>query len=238
MKKKLLGLVITIIAALSYGGLLQPTDILSSIFPDKEVKTINVPSKGFNSLSDFKEYTGDKVYSINNNSPAFTSDDLSLENGTWQTFSDLDHLNRVGAANALLHKSSMPTAERGDIQNVYPSGWNQKKLSDGSWLYNRSHLIGYQLTGENDNWKNLFTGTAQMNQTSMLEYENQIASYLRNTNNHVRYRVTPLFIDQELVCRGIQLEAQSIEDNALSFNVFIYNVSDGADIDYSTGHLK
>lgn len=97
--------------------------------------------------------------------------------------------------------------------------------------------MGYQLTGENDNWKNLFTGTAQMNQNAMVEYENQVAAYLRNTNNHVRYRVTPLFIDQELVCRGVQMEAQSVEDTAISFNVFIYNVTDNISINYLTGRI-
>jgi len=105
-------------------------------------------------------------------------------------------------------------------------------------LYNRSHLIGYQLTGENDNWKNLFTGTEQMNQETMVQYENQVADYLRQTKNHVRYRVTPYFKDNELLCRGIQMEAQSVKDNTISYNVFIYNVEDGYTLDYVTGNSK
>lgn len=141
MKKKFLGLVFTIVAALLYGGLQQPTDIIKNILPEKAATAINAPAKGFSSLSEFKEFTGDKVYSINGNKPVFSDQDLSLDNGTWQTFSDLDSLNRVGDANAMLHNQSMPTTERGDIQNVYPSGWNQKKLADGSWLYNRSHCV-------------------------------------------------------------------------------------------------
>lgn len=235
MKKKLLGLVFTLAAALLFGGVGLQQNILEYIFPDKETSTVRVPAEGGSRLSDIQEFTGNKVVTINNNIPTFTDQDLSLSNGTWQNFSDLDSMNRVGAANAMLQREIMPTQERGDIQNVYPSGWKQKKLTDGSWLYNRSHLIGYQLTGENDNWKNLFTGTAQMNQTTMLEYENQIAGYLKNSNNHVRYRVTPLFRGQELVCRGVQMEAQSIEDKGLCFNVFIYNVSDNITINYLTG---
>lgn len=235
MKKKLLGLVFTLAAALLFGGVGLQQNILEYIFPDKETSTVRVPAEGVSRLSDIQEFTGNRVVTINNNIPTFTDQDLSLSNGTWQNFSDLDSMNRVGAANAMLQREIMPTQERGDIQNVYPSGWKQKKLTDGSWLYNRSHLIGYQLTGENDNWKNLFTGTAQMNQTTMLEYENQIAGYLKNSNNHVRYRVTPLFSGQELVCRGVQMEAQSIEDKSLCFNVFIYNVSDNITINYLTG---
>lgn len=234
MKKKLLGLVFTVATALLFGGV----GLQQNIFPDKETSTVQVPAEGFSQLTDIQEYTGSKVVTINSNIPTFTDQDLSLSNGTWQTFSELDSLNRVGVANAMLHRETMPTQERGDIQNVYPSGWKQKKLSDGSWLYNRSHLVGYQLTGENDNWKNLFTGTAQMNQTSMLEYENKVADYLRNTNNHVRYRVTPLFNDQELICRGVQMEAQSIEDNSVCYNVFIYNVSDNVTINYLSGTIR
>ncbi|MGM0240926.1 DNA/RNA non-specific endonuclease [Enterococcus sp. AZ103] len=176
-----------------------------------------------------------EVVTINNNQANFNQEDLSLANGSWQTFSDLDNLNRVGVANALLGYDLMPTEERGDISSVYPTGWKQKKLSNGKWLYNRSHLIGYQLTGENDNWKNLFTGTEQMNQGTMVQYENQVADYLRQTKNHVRYRVTPYFKDNELLCRGVQMEAQSVEDNTISYNVFFYNVEDGYTLDYVTG---
>ncbi|PZL70331.1 DNA-entry nuclease, partial [Enterococcus plantarum] len=126
---------------------------------------------------------------INDNVPTFTEADLNLSKGVWQSFSDLDQLNRVGIANALIGKESFPTEEREPL-TVKPTGWKQKKLSDGQWLYNRCHLIGFQLTGENNNMKNLMTGTRQFNTPHMLNYENQIMDYIRLTGNHVRYRVT------------------------------------------------
>jgi DNA-entry nuclease len=170
--------------------------------------------------------------------PNFTEEELDLSKGYWQTFSSLDHLNRVGVANAMLHKDFMPSEERGDISNVYPTGWKQKKLKDGKWLYNRSHLIGFQLTGENDNWLNLFTGTQELNQVEMVRYENEIADYLRTTDNHVRYRVTPIFHDQELLARAVTLDAQSVEDNTISIHVTIENTQPGVTIDYSTGAAR
>lgn len=175
------------------------------------------------------------VIQVNGNYPSFTAEQMSMDGGTWQTFSDLDSLNRVGVADALLHRSMMPSEERGDISKVYPTGWNQKKLESGVWLYNRSHLIGFQMTGENDNWKNLFTGTQQLNQIHMVQFENEVANYLRKTNNHVRYRVTPIFRERELLPRAIQMEARSVETNDIQFNVLIHNVQDGLSIDYSTG---
>lgn len=190
-------------------------------------------------LESIPTYDGESmVVTVNDNQPTFTEEDLSVVQNGWQTFSELDGLNRVGPANALLHKNMMPNYERGDISNVYPSGWNQKQLSHNEWLYDRCHLIGFQFTGENDNWKNLFTGTAQMNRPkndSMLEYENKVAGYLRKTGNYVRYRVTPYFIGEELVCRGVQMEAQSIEDDQLRFNIFVFNRSNSVTIDYATG---
>ncbi|MCA6775319.1 DNA/RNA non-specific endonuclease [Enterococcus mundtii] len=174
------------------------------------------------------------IINLNGNYANFTLEELESTE-PWQTFSDLDSLNRVGVADALLHKSMMPSEPREDISMIYPTGWNQKKLDDGNWLYNRSHLLGFQLTGENANWKNLFTGTQELNQIYMGKYENEIAQYLKSTNNHVRYRVTPIFMDNELVPRAIQLEAKSIEDKQINFNVLIPNVQAGITIDYSTG---
>ncbi|WP_338350282.1 DNA/RNA non-specific endonuclease [Enterococcus faecium] len=185
---------------------------------------------------DFSEI-GNKNYQdeiIRQNRPDFSSEDLSLKNGTWQNFSNLDSLNRVGEANAMLNRSMMPTNEREPLY-INPSGWKQKRMANGEWLYNRCHLIGFQLTGENNNPRNLMTGTRSFNTPGMVEYENQIAKYLRRTGNHVRYRVTPDFRGNELVARGIQLEAQSIEDNQLSFNVYIKNQQEGYKIDYLTG---
>lgn len=187
-------------------------------------------------LANIPDFDGENVVvKVNQNRPDFTEEELSLSNGNWQKFSDLDYLNRVGKAEAMLHRELMPTEDRGDISNVYPTGWNQKKLADGVWLYNRSHSIGHQMTGEDANWKNLFTGTQQLNQIYMVQYENEVANYLRQTNNHVRYRVTPLFRDQELLPRAVQMEAQSIEDDEIAFNIIIHNVQADVAIDYQTG---
>ncbi|EMF0420776.1 DNA/RNA non-specific endonuclease [Enterococcus hirae] len=179
----------------------------------------------------------EQVKTVNHNQPSFSEEELSLKNGEWQRFSNLDGLNRVGEANAMLHKSMMPTEERERLY-INPTGWKQKKMKNGDYLYNRCHLIGYQLTGENNNPKNLMTGTRSFNTPSMVEYENQIAEYLRKTGNHVRYRVTPDFRGKELVARGVQLEAQSIEDNRISFNVYIHNTQESYTIDYLTGSSR
>ncbi|MFR6448989.1 MAG: DNA/RNA non-specific endonuclease [Peptoniphilus grossensis] len=154
-------------------------------------------------------------------------------------FSDLDHLNRVGPANALLGPDSLPNKPRGDISKVYPIGWHQKfyDFVEGEAIYNRCHLIAYQLTGENDNWKNLMTGSRSFNAKGMLPFENSVASYIRDTGKKVRYRVTPIFIDEELVARGVIMEAYSIEDGGkkINFRVFVRNIEEGVKIDYKTG---
>lgn len=199
---------------------------------DQDQKDITVTSD----KTDLTEFDGQHaVVKVNHNDPSFTEEEKSLTDGSWQTFSDLDSLNRVGVAEAMLHKSMMPNTDREDISEVYPTGWKQKKLEDGTWLYNRSHLLGFQLTGENANWLNLFTGTQELNQVHMVEIENEIADYLRTTGNHVRYRVTPLFQDQELLARAVQIEAESIEDDQIKMNVVIYNVQSDVTIDYQTG---
>ncbi|WP_242590264.1 DNA/RNA non-specific endonuclease [Enterococcus sp. DIV0849a] len=181
------------------------------------------------------EYDGmNQEVVLNGNRPTFTDSDLDLSKGVWQSFSDLDQFNRVGIANALIGKELFPTEAREPL-TVKPTGWRQKILSDGQWLYNRCHLIGFQLTGENDNMKNLMTGTRQFNTPHMLNYENQIMDYIRLSGNHVRYRVTPHFIDDELVARGVQLEAASVEADDFAYNVYVFNVQDGYSIDYKTG---
>ncbi|EOA8345827.1 DNA/RNA non-specific endonuclease [Enterococcus hirae] len=178
-----------------------------------------------------------QVEIVNHNQPSFSEKELSLELGAWQRFYKLDRLNRVGEANAMLHKSMMSTEKRERLY-IDPTGWKQKKMKNGDYLYNRCHLIGFQLTGENNNPKNLITGTRSFNTPGMVEYENQVAEYLRKTGNHVRYRVTPHFKGDELVARGVQLEAQSIEDNQISFNVYIHNTQEGYTIDYLTGSSR
>ncbi|MGH1833012.1 DNA/RNA non-specific endonuclease [Enterococcus gilvus] len=188
-------------------------------------------------LSEIPEYDGEhQTIEINHNQPDFSKKDLSLEQRTWTSFSDLDALNRVGVANAMLGKELMPHQERERLF-VKPTGWHQKFYNDEP-LYNRAHLIAYQFSGENNNLKNLMTGTASLNDPGMNDHEKEIGNYIRKTNHHVRYRVTPYFKGEELVARGIQMEAESIEDDQISFNLFVYNVQEGITIDYQTGYSQ
>ena len=182
-----------------------------------------------------------------NDKAHFTTEELSLENGSWEKYSNLDFLNRVGVAEAMLGQDLMPTSSREDISSVKPTGWKNKKImfnGKQDYLFNRSHLIGFQLSGENANVKNLFTGTRALNanfgdeKSSMVYYENLVASYIKQTGNHVRYRVTPLFRNLELVSRGVRLEAQSVEDSMISFDVYVFNIQPGYDINYLTGTSK
>lgn len=207
-------------------------------------------SKDSDILADLKKIEFDgttQVLPLNNNQPTFTKKELEVEEDHWEKYSNLDILNRVGQANALLSKQSMPIEKRKDIGHVKPSGWHNKKIifnGKPDYLYNRSHLIGFQLTGQNDKVENLFTGTRSLNanfqnqQNSMVYYENLVANYIRNSGNHVRYQVTPIFRGMEKVCRGIRMQAQSIEDSSVSFNVYIFNVQEGYTIDYLTGYSK
>lgn len=182
-------------------------------------------------------YSGDNIITVNNNEPDFSESDLSTDNGAWQQYGNLDNLNRVTAANALLNKSLMPTAKR-EALHVDPTGWHNKRITSG-WLYNRCHLIGYQLTGQNNNIKNLMTGTAQLNDPDMLRYEDQVANYIKeSSSNYVRYRVTPIFRGNELLARGVQMEAQSVNSDAVQFNVYIFNVQEGMNLNYSDGTSK
>jgi hypothetical protein len=180
------------------------------------------------------DYNGTQEIIVNNNEPNFSQADLSTVNGAWQKYGDLDNLNRVTAANALLNVSLMPSAKREPL-HWNPTGWHNKRIS-GGWLYNRSHLIGYQLTGQNNNPKNLMTGTRSLNSPEMLAHEMDIAYYLKQSSSHyIRYRVTPVFRGNELLPRGVQMEAQSVGDNSVHFNVYIFNVQDGVTLNYSDG---
>lgn len=192
----------------------------------------------YSALAEVKDYAGgEQEITINDNKPNFSDKDLSLDKGTWQEYSALDKLGRVGAANAMLGQDLFPTEDREPL-SIDPTGWNQLEIGDNQWLYNRSHLIGFQLTGQNNNEKNLMTGTRSLNSPYMLAHENDITYYIKQTNHHVRYRVTPYFKGDELAARGVELEAQSIEDDKLSFNVFIYNIQEGYTIDYQTGKAQ
>ncbi len=189
---------------------------------------------------DIPDYTGNMSIVINNNEPMF---DEKLKNtNSFESYSRLDSLNRCGVAIANIGIDLMPTEKRESIGMIKPSGWHTIKydIINDKYLYNRCHLIGYQLTGENANDKNLITCTRQMNTIGMLEYENMVANYIKDTKNHVLYRATPIFEDNNLIAKGIVLEALSIEDNGkgIKFNVFIYNIQDGIEIDYLTGESR
>ena len=179
-------------------------------------------------------YSGKDIITVNNNEPSFSKSDLSTNQGAWQRYGELDNKNRVTAANALLNQKLMPKAQREPL-HVNPTGWHNKRVA-GGWLYNRCHLIGYQLTGQNNNLKNLMTGTRQLNDPDMLRYEDQVANYLKETpHNYVRFRVTPIFRGQELLARGVEMEGQSTNSNSVHFNVYIFNVADGVKLNYADG---
>lgn len=191
-------------------------------------------------LTDIPKYEGKPYVEINNNIPNFTEKDYTTE--AFEQYSELDSLGRCGVAYANICKETMPKEEekRGDISSVQPTGWVQKKY-DGDYLYNRCHLIGYQLSNENANKKNIITGTRYFNVTGMLPFENKVAEYIKNQkeneNKHVLYRVTPIFEGNNLVASGVEIEAYSVEDKGqgICFNVYIYNVEPNININYATG---
>lgn len=189
------------------------------------------------SAEDIPAYSGEPYVILRDNQPDFDLEDLTLE--PFERYSELDYLGRCGVAYANICLDIMPTEPRGDIGQVKPSGWQTVKYDcvDGKYLYNRCHLIGYQLAGENANRQNLITGTRYMNVEGMLPFENMVDDYVEETENHVLYRVTPVFEGDNLVASGVQMEAFSVEDEGegLCFNVYIYNVQPGIVIDYSTG---
>lgn len=189
------------------------------------------------SLQNLPVYSGTPYVAIDSNVPQFADGDYQTT--SFETYSDLDGLGRCGVAYANIGKDLMPTQDRGAIGSVRPTGWQTVKYDnvDGKYLYNRCHLIGYQLSGENANKKNLITGTRYLNVDGMLPFENMVADYVKETGNHVLYRVTPVFTGDNLVADGVHMEAVSVEDkgDGVSFNVFVYNVQPGITIDYATG---
>ena len=189
------------------------------------------------SLDDIPAYSGEAYIAVNDNQPFFTQDELTTQ--AFETYSELDSLGRCGTAYANICRELMPTEPRGDISSVKPTGWQSVKYDfvDDKSLYNRCHLIGFQLAGENANPKNLITGTRYLNIEGMLPFENLVADYVKETDQHVLYRVTPVFQGQDLVARGVLMEGLSVEDNGegVTFCVYAYNVQPGVDIDYATG---
>lgn len=191
-------------------------------------------------IDDIPEYNGKAYVAIRNNVPDFSADEMVTD--SFEFYSALDSLGRCGYTVACVGTDIMPTEERDSIGMVKPTGWQTVKydIVSGKYLYNRCHLIGFQLTGENANERNLITGTRYLNIDGMLEFENMVADYVKETGNHVLYRVTPLFVENELVARGVHMEALSVEDDGegICFNVFAYNVQPGITIDYATGNSR
>lgn len=182
--------------------------------------------------------TDEAYIKVNGNVPLF-SDEEKKTAAAFENYSDLDALGRCGVAFVCVGKETMPTEERGPIGSIKPSGWHSVKYDfvDGKYLYNRCHLIGYQLTAENANEKNLITGTRYLNTKGMLPFENMVADYVKETGNHVLYRVTPVFEGNNLVASGVYMEAYSVEDNGdgICFYVYVFNRQPGVKIDYLTG---
>jgi len=205
--------------------------------------TVNIPGITLltvNADDGIPVYSDKASITLNGNIPSFATDDLLAE--SFESYGEFDRLGRCTVAEACIGKDLMPTEKRGSIGSVKPSGWKQNKYpglvdSEPPYLYNRCHMIGYQLTGENANEKNLITGTRYMNVEGMLPYENMVASYVESTGNHVMYRVTPVFSGNNLLCDGVQMEALSVEDSGkgIRFNVFCYNVQPGVIINYADG---
>lgn len=213
------------------GAIVEGTEPSSNT---QQPPTTPVPAADTVSLSEVPAYSGEPYVAINNNTPGFNDEELTTT--SFETYSTLDYLGRCGVAYACIGTDLMPTEDRGSISEVTPSGWINKEY-DGQYLYNRCHLIGFQLSGENANERNLITGTRYMNVEGMLPFENMIADYVHETDNHVLYRVTPIYDGTNLVASGVQLEAESVEDDGegVLFNVYVYNVQPGITIDYATG---
>lgn len=214
---------------------------------EKETEKVNKPeSVGDDNskavLSDIPEYSGRPYVVINDNVPSFNKYELTTKG--YETYASLDTYGRCGGAVASCGREIMPGAneERGSISSVKPSGWVQAQYDwvSGKYLYNRCHLIGWQLSAENANKRNLITGTRYMNTEGMLPFENMVADYIKETGNHVAYRITPIYDGNDLVATGVQMEAYSVEDDGegVCFNVFCYNVQPGVEIDYSTGRSR
>lgn len=221
------------------------TTLLSGCVPTGKTHDVKAETEVFSnesvqpdiSLEDIPEYSGSPYVAINKNEPYFEESDFTVD--AFESYSELDALGRCGVAYANIGIDLMPTEKRESISSVTPSGWKNKQYDfvDGTYLYNRCHLIGFQLTAENANEKNLITGTRYMNVDGMLPFENMVADYIKETENHVLYRVTPVYNGDSLVASGVLMEAKSVEDNGdgICFNVYVYNVQPGVEIDYVTG---
>lgn len=217
-----------------------PSEPAESIVPDPTETPAPEVIAPFD-LSEVPAYSGKAYIAVNSNEPYFSEDEMT--SSSYEYYSDLDSLGRCGVVVASIGRDLMPTEERGEIGMVKPSGWHTVRYNDivdGNYLYNRCHLIGYQLTGENANTKNLITGTRYMNIQGMLPFENMVADYVKETGNHVMYRVTPIFDGDNLLASGVLMEAKSVEDDGggISYCIFAYNVQPYVIIDYATGESE
>lgn len=227
--------------SLLLGGCAAPVQDAGSVSPSVPASSGTQTSASLDALP---AYSGEPYVALNGNEPDFSADEIT--DTSFETYSPLDSLGRCGVAEASISTDLMPAQgeKRGSISEVKPSGWVTSKYDfvDGKYLYNRCHLIGWQLTAENANRSNLITGTRYLNVDGMLPFENMVADYVKETGNHVMYRVSPIFNGDDLVAQGVQMEAYSVEDDGdgICFNVFCYNVQPGVTIDYADGtnHLS
>lgn len=200
---------------------------------------INMDNNSYD-INNIPSYAGNSYVIVDDNIPNFKEEDYTTT--SFEKYGELDYLGRCTTATSNIGIDLMPTEKRGSIGMIKPTGWHTIKYDhiDGKYLYNRCHLIGYQLTGENANKKNLITCTRSMNTKGMLQFENMVADYIKKTSNHVLYRVTPVFEGDNLLATGVQMEAYSVEDSGkgIMFNVFVYNIEDGIIIDYKTGESR
>ena len=205
--------------------------------PQTPAQTASSAASGEITLDDLPDYSGEPYVTLCGGEPEFSDDELTTD--AFETYSQLDELGRCGVAYANICRELMPTEKRGSIGQIRPSGWQTAKYDfvDGQYLYNRCHLIGFQLAGENANERNLITGTRYLNVEGMLPFENMVADYVKETDGHVLYRVRPVFDGDDLVAQGVTIEARSVEDGGegICFYVYCYNVQPGVAIDYATG---
>lgn len=236
MNKKFLNILLILIVSLSVLSGCSAGE--NNFFNDLDITAQSASDYVNYDLSNIPDYDGNAYVELNGNVPEFSESEKTYSE-SFEEYGKLDSLGRCTYAVSCIGKDLMPTEKRGSIGSVKPSGWHISKYDfvDGKYLYNRCHLIGYQLTAENANERNLITGTRYLNVEGMLPFENDVADYIEITNNHVYYKVTPIFQGNNLVANGVQMQAYSVEDNGqgVSFNVYCYNVQPGVAIDYATG---
>lgn len=241
-RRLLAGVILGAVLALTGCSTSSVKSVKSKIKNPVTKKTTTVQASTASDLTQIPAYSGSAYVALNDNKPNFTDSDLTTK--SYEHYSDLDSLGRCGVAMACVGKDTMPKSgeQRGSISSVTPTGWHNARYEfvDGKMVYNRCHLIAHQLTDENANEKNLITGTRSLNIDGMLPFENMVADYVKETGNHVIYRVTPIFQGSELVARGVQMEGESVEDKGegVLFNVYCYNVEPGVTIDYATGYTQ